>query len=379
MDYPAHQDTTHDEAARLKIGVTLRQYAAGPLMAAHRQVYAKALKPDFERRHGRPPDRWELQSLWESMPPYAMRSSLRRIAQENLFDTAGAVIERQLPELVDKARRAGRGRPKGSLRLDPAVTAPDYLTAVDIHCMPGGYHSEILPQDDVYAGALYDRTITSNRTMGANGSEGVGVALAEFVQRNFPGLRPKRILDMGCTVGHSTLGIADVFPEAEIHAIDVAAPCLRWAHLRAEGAGKAIHFSQQNAEKTSFPDGHFDLVLSVIMLHETSGKAIRNIFREARRLLRPGGVMAHCESRQYYAKEPFDAAWHRWGTKYNAEPFMTTMHELELQGLARECGFDRAFPQSPMLSTLNADLTIADDGPAPKGYVESLYVSGAVR
>ena len=215
--------------------------------------------------------------------------------------------------------------------------------------------------------------------MGANGSEGVGVALAEFVQRNFPGLRPKRILDMGCTVGHSTLGIADVFPEAEIHAIDVAAPCLRWAHLRAEGAGKAIHFSQQNAEKTSFPDGHFDLVLSVIMLHETSGKAIRNIFREARRLLRPGGVMAHCESRQYYAKEPFDAAWHRWGTKYNAEPFMTTMHELELQGLARECGFDRAFPQSPMLSTLNADLTIADDGPAPKGYVESLYVSGAVR
>ena len=38
--------------------------------------------------------------------------------------------------------------------------------------------------------------------------------------------------------------------------------------------------AQQNAEKTSFPDGHFDLIVSHVLLHETSGKAVRNILRD---------------------------------------------------------------------------------------------------
>ena len=370
---------THDEKAREKASATLRKFVSGPLMAQHRQVYDRATKPAFEKKHGRTPDRWELQTLWETTAPYAMRSALRRIAQEDMYEVGGEIVERQLPDLIETARKTARGKTNGSLRLNPAVAAPSYLTAVDIHCMPGNYHTE-LTDDDVYAGALYDRTITSHTYKGKNNDE-VGTCLAAFVERNFPGLKPKRILDLGCTVGHSTFGIAQVFPDAELHAIDVAAPCLRWGHVRAEAAGVPVHFSQQNAEKTDFPDGHFDLVLSVIILHETSGKAIRNIFREAKRLLRPGCVMAHCESRQYYAKDEFDAAWHRWGTKFNAEPFMTTMHELELQSVAVESGFARAksFPQTPMLATMNADLTIADNGPAPKTYAQSLYVNGAVK
>lgn len=33
----------------------------------------------------------------------------------------------------------------GNLRLAPALQIPKYHTAVDIHCQPGGYHTEFLP------------------------------------------------------------------------------------------------------------------------------------------------------------------------------------------------------------------------------------------
>src|SRR5205807_7337786 len=86
----------------------------------------------------------------------------------------------------------------------------------------------------------------------------------------------------------STLPYVDAYPEAEVHAIDVAAPMLRYAHARAEALGRRVHFSQQNAESTNFRDESFDLIVSHILLHETSAKAVRNIVRECHRLLRKG-------------------------------------------------------------------------------------------
>ena len=60
---------------------------------------------------------------------------------------------------------------------------------------------------------------------------------------------------------------------------------------------------------------------------------------------------------------------------------MTTMHELELQSVAVECGFAKAksFPQTPMLATMTKDFAIADEGRTPKTYAETLYVNGAVK
>ena len=52
-----------------------------------------------------------------------------------------------------------------------------------------------------------------------------------------------RILDLGCGVGHGTLPYADAFPEAELHAIDVAQPMLRYAFGRANAMGKSVHFA----------------------------------------------------------------------------------------------------------------------------------------
>jgi SAM-dependent methyltransferase len=372
--------SSHDERARQEHSAAVRKFVTGAVMAGNREVYRRVLKPRFEARHGRAPDRHEVWDLFRHESSYQWSSALRRTHQEHMWDAAADMAERQGPELAAIARReATKNRQLGSLRLDPRVEAPRYLTAVDIHCMPGNYHGATGP-DDVFAGALYDRAITSHGYKGMHCDE-VGLAVAGFVKRNFPDLEVRRVLDLGCTVGHSTLAYVDAFAEADVHAIDVAAPCLHYAHARAELAGKAVHFSQQNAERTDFADESFDLIVSTIILHETSAKAIRAIFRECRRLLRPGGVMAHCESRQYFAKEPFDAQWHAWGSHYNAEPFMQLMHETELEALAVECGFgaEKSFPQMPMLGTLDGRLALVDPGPTPRTYAESLYVNGAMK
>ena len=59
--------------------------------------------------------------------------------------------------------------------------------------------------------------------------------------------------------------------------------------------GIPIHYKQENAEKTHYPDESFDLVVSVIMFHETSQSALPNILGESYRLLKPGGMMLHLD------------------------------------------------------------------------------------
>jgi ubiquinone/menaquinone biosynthesis C-methylase UbiE len=181
------------------------------------------------------------------------------------------------------------------------------------------------------------------------------------VKENFPDLKPKRILDLGCTVGHSTLSYVDEFPDAEVYAIDVGAPVLRYAHARAVSLGKTVHFSQQNAEATSFPDGYFDLIVSHILVHETSHVAIRKIMKEAHRLLSPGGVIIHGETPPYRTLDPFDAFMLDWDTRNNNEPYWGASHEIEPAAIAAETGFDpaKAFEgsQSSVFDALEAKRT----------------------
>ena len=146
---------------------------------------------------------------------------------------------------------------------------------------------------------------------------------------------------MGCTVGQSTLPYVDTYPDAEISAIDVGAPVLRYAHARAEALGKRVHFSQQNAEQTNFSDGSFDLIVSHILLHETSSKALRNILKESYRLLAPGGLMIHQEVPQYQGMDPYDAFILDWDTYNNNEPFWGTLRDSDLSALAVQAGFTK--------------------------------------
>lgn len=273
-------------------------------------------------------------------PFFRFWSSLQRNSQEMMWKSTQIPVERQHDALLVRSRESGSAG--GSLRLDPDLDIPRYHQHVDIHCMPGGYHTEFAP-DDVANGAVYDRAvyIYAMGRMGPFNSD-IGDTTIAYLKANFSDLAPRRILDMGCTVGHSTLPYVDAYPGAEIHAIDVGAPILRYAHARAESLGKPVHFGQQNAEHTDFADESFDLIVSHILVHETSHDAIRAIMRECHRLLRPGGVVIHAETPPYRDLDPFDAFMLDWDTRNNNEPFWEASHEIDPRKIAAETGFDPA-------------------------------------
>ena len=185
---------------------------------------------------------------------------------------------------------------------------------------------------------MYDKGI--NLYMGGGlGPENdlTGNTLLAYVREKHPGFEPKRILDIGCAIGNSTLVWARAFPKAEVHGIDVGAPVLRYAHARAETLGVKVDFSQQNAEHTDFADGSFDLVLSHITLHETSRSALPRILGECRRLLRKGGMTLHLEiPRGRTAMEKF---MHNWESYNNNETFSRFMTDIDLIAEAVRGGF----------------------------------------
>ena len=333
---------SHDELARQNFVQSLKLHLATKVSPGNKVVYEQHAKPRFEKETQRPPkDRHEVRRVMRDEPYYQTWSALQRTSQEMMWESVSSSVARQLPNIVTRANQNGAepGSLLGSLTLDPDLPIPAYHTAVDIHCQPGGYHTE-LGQDDVAAGAIYDRAvyIYGMSRLGAMNDE-MGQSVAVYLQHQYPDFQPQKILDMGCTVGHSTLPYVDTYPNAEISAVDVGAPVLRYAHARAEALGKRVHFSQQNAEQTNFADGSFDLIVSHILLHETSSKALRNILKESYRLLAPGGMMIHQEVPQYHGMDPYDAFILDWDTYNNNEPFWGTLRDSDLNALAVQAGF----------------------------------------
>lgn len=353
--------TTHDEASRLAFVASLRAHLSGKVMPGNYDIYDSRIEPSIVETTGRPPaGRDEVRRIMTAIPYYQWWSALLRRSQEMMWDCGVDVTERQLPALIEtfRAVRAEDGEGRGSLRLDPGLPVPTYLTAADIHIQPGGYHTEQAPADDVAAGAIFETGIQAYG-WGIN----LGGALLKHFRQHWPDFRPARILDLGCTIGTSTLPWAAAFPEAEVHAIDAAAPVLRYGHARARSMGVPVHFSQQNAERTDFADGSFDLVLSHILLHETSKKALPRILAECRRLLRPGGLMLHLEVPR--GDTPMEQFMHDWESYNNNESFSRFMTDIDLCAVAVQAGWPR---QSVEMQVVNPKV----------GFGKKNYVRGEV-
>ncbi len=194
------------------------------------------------------------------------------------------------------------------------------------------------------AAANYDAGlfVTTGGALGLY-SDGGGVAVAEWIKANAPGFKPKRILDIGCGLGHNVLPIAQAFPKAEVIAIDVAAPMLRYGHARAQALGvKNVHFVQADGETADFGDESFDWIQTTMFLHETSHKAMPRLMRNIHRMLKPGGLMAHVEQPQYdETMDVFEQAMRDWDAFYNNEPYWTKMHEVDLDQAMVDAGFAR--------------------------------------
>jgi ubiquinone/menaquinone biosynthesis C-methylase UbiE len=103
---------------------------------------------------------------------------------------------------------------------------------------------------------------------------------------------PADILDIGCSVGMSTFAIQAVYPNARLTGLDLSPYFLTIANYRAQQQGQNINWVHAAGETTGLPSASYDLVSLFLICHELPQTATREIFTEARRLLKPGGHIA---------------------------------------------------------------------------------------
>ncbi|MBT5242217.1 MAG: class I SAM-dependent methyltransferase [Rhodospirillaceae bacterium] len=321
----------------------LGKHVLNEITPGNAAAYQKRVLPRIKTEKGRDPEsRHEIRKEMVRDPYYQMTSSFQRTVQEMMWNSVDDTIQRQLPELIATAKTIRDGETLGSLNLEPGFEIPPYIAENDHHCMPGGYSGDLV-DDDITAGALYDKGAFIY-TQGLFGPrmDGIGRATALMTACSFPKLQPKKILEIGCTAGGSTTGLKMGFPDAEVHAIDVGPSVLRYAHARAESMGVAIHFHQMSGEALTFDDASFDLVNCPASFHEMSRSAVYNVFKEAFRVLKPGGVFLLSELPPYEGVDPWTQFVRDWDTYNNNEPFWGTLHEMNFAEVAETAGFDRA-------------------------------------
>ncbi|MEM1089066.1 MAG: class I SAM-dependent methyltransferase [Pseudomonadota bacterium] len=348
--HPALPEASHDEKSRQEFSKSLRQFVQGQLLPGLAPVFLRQQKK-FVDEHGREPkDRREVRKFMVKDPYFQTYASTNRCAQELLWESVLTSIERQQPALNETATQLSE-KNSAPLVVDPEMEVPRYVTGIDIHCMPGGYAGRAA-DNDISTAALYDRGVYLY-AMGYVGptNDDMGRSVCNYITRNMPDFKPTRILDMGCTVGHSTLPYKEYFPDAEVIGIDVAGPQVQYAHARAGGMGLDVSFQQRDAADTGFDPGSFDLIVSHILLHETSSKAMPAIFKECYRLLKPGGLMIHADLPPFDHSDLFSEFILDNETHYNNEPFWGPMRDMDQIELAVKAGFDQdqvRFDTAPM-------------------------------
>ena len=328
---------SHDELARQEFTASLRRMFTTELFPGTADVYYRQVLPAFEAKQDRSPQSpQEVKRAMDENFYFRGMNVVGRAAQELVWDVVGESIERQLDDLNAQAKpKAGD---LGTVRLNPDLEMPRYLEAVDIHVMPGNFHTE-LSDDDVFAGALYDRGVHVFAFGGlGERNEGLGEAQALLMRERFPDFEPRRILDLGCGPGFTTLPWKQHYPDAEVHGIDLAAPQVRYAHARAEALGVEAHFSQQDGTATDFPDGHFDLIASMLVTHECPAPVIRALFKEAHRLLAPGGIML-MDGGMAKPNDPYVEMMTHWFGMNANEPFSAGFKALDYPQAVAEAGF----------------------------------------
>ena len=336
-------EMSHDEIARYNFLANLNRHLSTVIAPGNKIAFEKRVQPDFIKQNGRHfQTRDEVKEAIKHDSQYQTWAALRRSQMEMRQQAGRSMTLRQAEDLAKKVAELNAKSPD-TLILSDTVETPYYLEIMDNHCMPGSYHTELFA-GDVSNAANYDSGlfVTSGGALGKL-TDGGGKAISSWVLSNSPDFKPKRILDMGCGLGHNTLPLAKAFPDAEVIGIDTGAPMLRYGHARAVALGiKNVKFMQLNAEETGFETESFDWIQTTMFLHETSTKAMQKIGPEIYRMLKPNGLSLHIEQPQYTPEMPlFEQFIRDWDAFNNNEPFWGAMHEVDMTEWLMSAGFKK--------------------------------------
>ncbi|AHI29076.1 malonyl-ACP O-methyltransferase BioC [Marinobacter similis] len=111
----------------------------------------------------------------------------------------------------------------------------------------------------------------------------MGEEMLDALKLSGDGLRPRRILDLGCGTGWFTRKIEQRWP-CQVTGVDLSPGMIGQA---SEQSGPAIEWLVADAESLPFPSDSFDVVFSNLMVQWCDDP--RTVFAECQRVLRPGG------------------------------------------------------------------------------------------
>jgi len=377
---------THDEYVRTRFTAALLNHAMVNLRYAVWDEYKANVEPQFKKKHGRAAKTGK--EIYHAMADntfFRTYSSIRYNAQEMGPQSVQPAVERIMPELnAAVAEVPAVDHVGGTLRLNPDIAYPNYLTSMDAHLTPGGYWSEHTgPGDISQAMVLQGRRIAGPAVNPLRDFGGVGASVSKWLSHKFPDFKPKRVLDLATQEGKQLFAYERTFPGVELHGVDIAAPSLRYGHAQAAFRGQPVHFSQQNAEAMDFPDGHFDLIVSSFFLHEISVSATKRVIAECYRLLAPGGIMAHMELPPHKSCEPLVNFTFDWDSRFNNEPNYAHFRSQDPEALCVAAGFPRksvfeiTVPDAGSFKPENYEKFLRGEMPAPPHGRGGWFIFGA--
>lgn len=134
-----------------------------------------------------------------------------------------------------------------------------------------------------------------------------------------PYCQGKLVLDLGCGSGYGSARIASV--ASAVTGVDVAADAIAFA--KARYAAPNLNYRQVVADAAlPFEDASFDVVLSFQVIEHVVDEA--SYLQEARRVLRPGGVLLLITPDRQHRLLPRQRPWNRWHLReYSAESLVT--------------------------------------------------------
>jgi ubiquinone/menaquinone biosynthesis C-methylase UbiE len=100
-----------------------------------------------------------------------------------------------------------------------------------------------------------------------------------------------RVLDLGCGTGTLAIQIKRRYPGCHVVGIDVDPRILGIAAGKARRAGARIDLARGSATALPYPSDGFDRVVTSLVFHHLGNEDKRRALEEARRVLRPGGVL----------------------------------------------------------------------------------------
>jgi len=274
----------------------------------------------------------EVIAMVENDPTVMTSARLWLATQQLTWKGVKDLFDANMDQCLSELKAAESAGP-GSLQLNPNLDIPDYAKH-EIHIMPGGYVGDPL------AGYIYHYG-TNNFFVGHNKQDEHQTGIAAAAPTPKDG-KVRRILEIGCSIGQTTTALKRRFPEAEVWGLDVGGPMVHYAHMRSADLGTNVNYMQALAEDTGFPDDHFDMVVSYIILHEVPNSENTKIMKEVSRVLRGNGVYYPVDFYTSFnpPKDAYGKFRRWWDHRWNGEPWALEHMDYDLAGDLTAAGMD---------------------------------------